>query len=73
MPDCIAGQTVRPTDCDRHADHYWCDLCAGFYGARHGGMHNPGSRHGNSLHMAEQCACRPCQQFVERHRPAEAL
>lgn len=67
MPDCIPGQTTMPTDCTRHHSHHWCSVCEGFYGVPHTGMHEPGSRHGNDLHMARQCACRPCQQFAARH------
>ena len=67
MIDCLPGQQTKPTDCNRHADHYWCKTCEGFYGVPHTGMHEPGSRHGNDLHMAQQCACRPCQQLAAQH------
>jgi hypothetical protein len=67
MPDCAAGQTTMPTDCTRHYSHHWCGFCEGFYGVPHAGMHEPGSPHGNNLHLARQCACRPCQQFVAGH------
>lgn len=70
MTDCTAGQTKMPTDCRRHANHYWCGVCEGFYGVPHDNIHSPAAKaHPRSLHSAQMCACRPCQQYAAEHTP----
>lgn len=68
--DCTAGQTTMPTECDRHASHHWCGVCEGFYGVPHIGIHTGLMAHPISLHSAQQCACRPCQQYTAQHEAA---
>lgn len=54
---CFAGQPRKPTRCDRHHEHHWCDVCEGYYGVPHDDCHGDG--HTPQRH----CVCRPCREF----------
>lgn len=74
--DCTAGQAIMPTECARHHEHFWCAVCEGFYGVPHTGMHDGPNAHPRDLWSAQQCACRPCQQYAAQsetvHLPEDA-
>ena len=64
---CNPGEPSDPGEsCSWHPEHYYCEVCLGWYGASHDGTHggtgygwpHPGSR-------PDQCACRPCRVYTE--------
>jgi hypothetical protein len=53
-------------------EQHWCDHCVGFFGARHGAMHDAGlCRHVvSALNHRRQCACVDCvvaEDLAEAH------
>lgn len=73
---CEAGQRDKPTDCDRHPEHYWCGWCEGWYGVSHDDCCHTAKARMNKRHSgrpSKQCACRYCRtlskhgyQFTEQ-------
>lgn len=68
---CTAGDVVYPWHCERHAEHYWCTACHGYYGVPHNGATGSpchsrvamGMERGGSSRLpltVDQCACRFC-------------
>lgn len=53
---CEPGETDYPADCERHAEHYWCTTCGGYYGVPHNNLHTPG----HVDRWFRDCACRMC-------------
>ena len=32
---CTPGQQAKPVECTEHAEHRWCPVCTGWFGALH--------------------------------------
>ena len=66
-PDrCTAGQIKYPERCTWHPDHHWCEVCQGWYGVHHDGIHEGPGMHPRGYWEATQCACRPCKTYAAR-------
>lgn len=77
---CTAGQAIKPTDCERHNEHYWCEWCVGYFGVPHNGRcHTAEVR--SDFHIVGigspspgQCACSYCRTWRnDGYRVAEEM
>lgn len=50
---------------------YFCVSCNGFYGVPHTDCHDRYGDHVCDLHMANQCACRPCRERIGQVEPGQ--
>lgn len=58
---CEPGEQTYPRDCERHSEHHWCGVCAGYYGVPHDGIHTGPNPHPNQFtYRVDGCVCRVC-------------